>query len=156
MKSMLKLSVQLDAHVDVIKTLILDSYNLSQSMLKMNKIVPIEQQLYQYAIYYRFMRNTGHTTALKSIISDESFPKVYCVFESTARANEALSINSKTIKSQCVLNDMENSLKGIKLDHEIIVFSDMLQMPETMEQCWSLLKENIGSFPQLKQVVFLG
>jgi hypothetical protein len=169
MQSMIKRKVEISftAHVEMIQQLVLDAYEIQKDRQTRGVMDPTCPG---NILYHRMLRQTGHTAALKKILSygfqTDNNIFVMGVFHS-ARERDALFYSSRNtqIGSDLPLPDVDKKehtttishFMGTKIDKaNIIVFSDTLHDPKRLAAAHKMLQENRSSFTNLTLVVFLG
>lgn len=155
MQSMIKRKVDISftAHVETIVQVVSDAYIL-------NKERDAHKNLRDTAarcgnmVYYRMLRQTGHTAALKKLLSPE-FQKendayVYAVFH-TMREHD-LFLPEQNVKKTTIASFPASDIHVAN----IIVFSDTLHDPKRLAAAQDMIQNNPALFPNLALVVFLG
>lgn len=167
MQSMIKrkIDVSITAQVDLISQLVLDTYalHMDRYMEKGRQEAIFTPGNY---LYYRMTRQTGHTAALKRLLSaDFSAEKdvyVQAIFHSGRErrcfldsfkdeTNGIISIEER------LCGDVGTEYRGLNPSRaNILVFSDTLHDTRRMDAAQKFLKNNPAHFPNLALVVFLG
>lgn len=163
MQSMIKrkVDISITAHVDLISQLVLDAYELNKEAAKPGRAFERGQML-----YHRMCRQTGHTAALKNLLSaDFSAEKdvyVHAIFHTERHRRSFLDSfkdetngNAKIEERLCSSIGIERA--GLKpSEANILVFSDTLHDSRLLDNAYKFLKGNPEHFPNLALVVFLG
>lgn len=171
MTSMIKreVNVSITAHVDMITQLVLDTHELHlHRFTKRGR----RDQVFSPGcmLYHRMSRQTGHTAALKKLLSYEFQTNnnlfVMGVFHTSQERDNALrSTRDVVTGKEFPAPDIDKkehttTIKnwiGTKIcDANIIVFSDTLHDPERLSAAMDMLRNNTNAFPNLTLVVFLG
>ncbi|AXF41647.1 putative histone-like protein [Salmonella phage vB_SalM-LPST94] len=167
MKSLVKrkVEVSLNAHIEMIQQLVLDAYEIQKDRRIRYDLDPADSGS---MLYYRMLRQTGHTAVLKKLLSEkfqiENEIDVFGVFH-TARERDTFFTQSKNVttgeqyekfdrkeKTSTIANFM-----GTNIDKaNIIVFSDTLHDAKRLSAAHQMLKDNRICFTNLTLVVFLG
>lgn len=171
MQSMIKrkVDISITAHVELISQLVLDTY-----ALHMDRYIEKGRQdaiLFPgNFLYYRMSRQTGHTAALKKLLSKdfqkEADASVFGVFhrelEREAIFSPARELHTRNQypvpeidknASTCVINNFQ----GTKISEaNILLFSDTLHDPARMEIANNFVRQNAAVLHNLALVVFLG
>lgn len=169
MQSMIKRKVEIsmNAHVEMIQRLVLDAHEIQkdrQSRGVMDPTCPGN------ILYYRMLRQTGHTAALKKILSydfqTENNLNIMGVFHSVRERDSFFSSSRNTqIGADLPAPDVDKKehttttshFMGTKIDKaNIIVFSDTLHDPKRLASAHEMLREGRTAFTNLTLVVFLG
>lgn len=167
MQSMIKrkVDISITAHVELISQLVLDTY-----ALHIDRYIEKGRQESVLSpgnfLYYRMSRQTGHTAALKRLLSaDFSAEKdvyVQAIFHSARErrcfldsfkdeTNGIISIEER------LCGDIGTQYTGLNPSKaNILVFSDTLHDNRRMDVVHKFLKSNPTHFPNLALVVFLG
>ncbi|AYN55385.1 hypothetical protein [Dickeya phage Coodle] len=165
MKSMVKRKVEISitAHVEMIQQLVLDTYEIQKDRRSRGNIDPIGLG---NMLYYRMIRQTGHTAALKKILSydfqTENNLNIMGVFHSVrerdyffhSRAGADVpppDVDKKrhtTTTSHYMDTDIDKA--------DIIVFSDTLHDLKRLAAAHKMLQDGRFAFTNLTLVVFLG
>jgi hypothetical protein len=153
MKSMVKQEITFayNEHVDMIQQLVLDAYAM--------RIEVGRQGLYcDDCVIYRFLRQTGHSTALSLLLSDNWQTKhgvvTHGLFMNNALGNLLLGGHVPE-STWSTINDFENTSK-LNKDTSIILVSDVLHSGREMDRAWNAIDNNLHLLPNLKLVVYLG
>lgn len=169
MRSMVKhrIEVSLTAHVDMIQQLVLDAYEIQKDRLSRGVIDPVGPG---NILYYRMIRQTGHTAALKKLLSKrfqaENDACVFGVFH-TSRERDAFFYPSRNPQTgeELPIPDVDKKERTTTIAHfmgteidkaNIIVFSDTLHDPKRLAAAHKMLQEGRSAFTNLTLVVFLG
>ena len=169
MQSMIKREVEisLNAHVEMVQQLILDAYEIQKDRQSRGVIDPICSG---NMLYYRMLRQTGHTAVLKKLLSKrfqaENDAYVFGVFH-TSRERDAFfqpSRNPQTGEELPIPDVGKNEstttisqFMGTKIDKaDIIVFSDTLHDVKRLVAARKMLQDARSSLTNLTLVVFLG
>jgi len=155
MKSMVKREITFayDEHVDMIQQLVLDAYAM--------RIEGGRQGLYRDdCVIYRVLRQTGHSEALKLLLSDNWKTKhglvTHGLFMNNALGNLLLGGHVPE-STWSTINDFENTSKlKLNKDTSIILVSDVLHSGREMDRAWDAIDNNLHLLPNLKLVVYLG
>ncbi len=165
MQSMIKrkIEISMNAHVDMIQQLVADAYELQKERQIRGVIDPICSG---NMLYYRMLRQTGHTAALKKLLSKkfqvENDAYVFGVFH-TSRERDAF-FNPQT-GEELLIPDVDKKESTTTITHfmgtnidkaNIIVFSDTLHDAKRLSAAHQMLKDNRICFTNLTLVVFLG
>lgn len=163
MQSMVKhrVDISLYAHVEMIKQLILDAYEIQKYRDSQSLVDVIDPG---NILYYRMIRQTGHTVALKKLLSynfqTENNVRIMAVFHSEVERDSFFSSPCNVPPSNIDKEDSTTTIrhyKGTKIGlADIIVFSDTLQDPKRLDAAHKMLKESRSVLTNLKLVVFLG
>lgn len=166
MQSMVKrrVEISLNAHVEMIKQLILDAYEIQKDRESRSLVDVIEPG---NILYYRMIKQTGHTAALKKLMSynfqTENNVRIMAVFHSESERGSFFSSPSSPYNAPEPHVDMKDSTTtishymGTKIDKaDIIVFSDTLRDPKRLDAAHKMLKESRSALTNLKLVVILG
>ena len=169
MQSMIKRKVEisLNAHVEMIQQLVSDAYEIQKDRQSRGVIDPICSG---NMLYYRMLRQTGHTAVLKKLLSKkfqvENDAYVFGVFH-TSRERDAFfqpSRNPQTGEELPIPDVGKNEstttisqFMGTKIDKaDIIVFSDTLHDVNRLAAARKMLQDARTSLTNLTLVVFLG
>lgn len=169
MKSMIKREVEisLNAHVEMVQQLVSDAYEIQKDRQSRGVIDPICSG---NMLYYRMLRQTGHTAALKKLLSKrfqaENDAYVFGVFH-TSRERDAFFYPSRNPKTgeELPIPDVDkkestttiSQFMGTKIDKaDIIVFSDTLHDVKRLVAARKMLQDARSSLTNLTLVVFLG
>lgn len=169
MQSMIKrkVDISMNAHIEMVQQLVLDAYTLNtERLIKQGR----GQCVYQSgnAFCYRMLRQTGHSSALKKLLSREFMTEndlhVFGLFF-TSRERDVIFSPSRNVTSGVEYPvDINESVtatiktwKGTSIDKaNIIVFSDVLHDPRRLELAQAMILEHSSHFPNLGLVVYLG
>lgn len=166
MQSMIKRNVEisLNAHVEMIQQLVLDAYEIQK--YRQSKGGVMDPTCPGNILYYRMLRWTGHTAALKKILSydfqTENNLNIMGVFHS---ARERDSFFHPRPGADVPLPDVDKKQHTTTTSHymgtgidkaNIIVFSDTLHDPKRLESAHEMLREVRSALTNLTLVVFLG
>lgn len=162
MQSMVKrrVEISMNAHVEMIQQLILDAYEIQKDRESRSLVDVIEPG---NILYYRMIRQTGHTAALKKLLTcnfqTDNNVSIMGVFHSERERDSFLS--SHTVSGQNVDKKDStitiSSFRGTKIDKaDIIVFSDTLHDPKRLDAVHKMLKDGRSALTNLKLVVILG
>lgn len=165
MQSMIKrkVEVSLNAHVEMIQQLILDAYEIQKDrMLRGNTNPCCPGNI----LYYRMIRQTGHTAALKKLLSydfqTQNNLKIMGVFHSVRERDYFFRSHAGTDVPMPDVDKKESTTttshyKGTSIDKaNIIVFSDTLHDPKRLAAAHEMLQDGRSAFTDLTLVVFLG
>ncbi|AFU64506.1 hypothetical protein [Salmonella phage SKML-39] len=169
MKSMIKRKVEisLNSHVEMIQQLVSDAYEIQKDRQSRGVIDPICSG---NMLYYRMLRQTGHTAVLKKLLSKkfqvENDAYVFGVFH-TSRERDAFfqpSRNPQTGEELPIPDVGKNEstatishFMGTNIDKaNIIVFSDTLHDVKRLANARKMLQDARSAFTNLTLVVFLG
>ena len=170
MQSMIKRKVEisLNAHVEMIQQLVSDAYEIQKD--RQSKGGVMDPTCPGNILYYRMLRWTGHTAALKKLLSKrfqaENDAYVFGVFHNS-RERDALFYPSRNPKTgeELPIPDVDKeestatiaNFMGTNIDKaNIIVFSDTLHDPKRLAAAHKMLQEGRSAFTNLTLVVFLG
>lgn len=163
MQSMVKrrVEISLNAHVEMIQQLILDAYEIQKDRESRSLVDVIEPG---NILYYRMIRQTGHTAALKKLLSynfqTENNVRIMAVFHSESERGSFFSSPYNVPAPHVDKKDSTTTIShymGTKIDKaDIIVFSDTLHDPKRLDAAHKMLKESRSALTNLKLVVFLG
>lgn len=163
MQSMVKrrVEISLNAHVEMIQQLILDAYEIQKDRESRSLVDVIEPG---NILYYRMIRQTGHTAALKKLLSynfqTENNVRIMAVFHSESERGSFFSSPCNVPAPHVDKKDSTTTIShymGTKIDKaDIIVFSDTLHDPKRLDAAHKMLKESRSALTNLKLVVFLG
>lgn len=167
MQSMIKRKVEisLNAHVEMVQQLILDAYEIQKD--RQSKGGVTDPTWPGNILYYRMLRQTGHTAALKKILSydfqTENNLNIMGVFHSV-RERDSFFCTSRNIHETPAPDvDKKESTTtvahhmGTKIDKaNIIVFSDTLHDPKRLAAAHEMLRNSRSALTNLTLVVFLG
>lgn len=113
---------------------------------------------YQNIIMYRYLRWTGHTAALRQLMTN---PDLKCVafFRRQGEVDEFLknTPNGRSISSRCFVTGYTDlsKLRGLEID--VLIFQDYLYTPKDFT---TVLEVNLPHIqeanPSIKAVMFLG
>lgn len=159
MTSLIKTSVNIaiTPHVELIHQLILDGLEMANFYKERRGS---GYCLKSGAIYYRNMRQTGHSAALRSLYKSPKFENinVLSVFMSTVLVSGA-RIDVPKEKTHYIQSDHkfrkpgDNTLRGIGVD--VLIMNDYLSA-NSMERGWQVVEQILSQRPDIKLVVFLG
>lgn len=171
MKSMIKrkVDISLTAHIDMIQQMVLDAYEIQKD--RRSKGI-IEATCPGNMLYHRMIRQTGHTSALKRLLStkfqEENNLRVMGVFHS-CRERDSFFNPSRDFRNGDYQPDPDagvdknrstntiNNFAGSPMNQvDIIVFSDTLHDPKRLAAAHKMLQDNRICFTNLTLVVFLG
>lgn len=162
MQSMIKreISLSITAHSEFVRQMILDGLEVATH--RRSKFAGnADNRLQNDAIYYRNMRQNGHSTALRTIYSSPEFENigVASIFTDSSQLNNFMvKVENKNQVSKYLfieftaVRDLEK-LRGIGID--ILVFHDYVSI-DSIKRGWDLVYKIRESLPDLKLVVFLG
>lgn len=168
MKSMVKhrIEVSLTAHVEMIQQLVLDAYEIQKDRQSRGVMDPAGPG---NILYYRMIRQTGHTAALKKLLSKKfQTENDVCVFGIFHNSRERdtffrISRNPQTGEELPAPDIDERSTATIThflgteiVKANIIVFSDTLHDPKRLAAAHKMLQEARNCITNLTLVVFLG
>ncbi|AHZ60185.1 histone family DNA-binding [Dickeya phage vB-DsoM-LIMEstone1] len=165
MQSMIKrkVEVSLNAHVDIIQQLVLDAYEIQKDRISRGVIDPTCPG---NILYYRMIRQTGHTAALKKILSydfqTENNLNIMGVFHSVRERDSFFhSRAGADVPSPDVDKKQHTTttshFMGTGIDKaNIIVFSDTLHDPKRLAAAHEMLRNSRSALTNLTLVVFLG
>lgn len=166
MKSMIKRKVEisLTAHIEMVQQLILDAYEIQKDRQSRGGVT--DPTCPGNILYYRMLRQTGHTAALKKILSydfqTENNLNIMGVFHSV---RERDSFFHSRAGADVSLPDVDKKQHTTTISHymgtgidkaNIIVFSDTLHDPKRLASAHEMLREGRTAFTNLTLVVFLG
>lgn len=171
MQSMIKrkIDVSITAHVELISQLVQDAYILNKERL-IDKGRRQDVFCPGNFLYHRMLRQTGHTAALKRLLSqkfrEDTDAYVFGVFH-VGRERQTLSCPARDFETGQQYPNPEIDTKGSTCvidnfvgtrisEANIIVFSDTLHDPRLMEKAYAFIRENAAVFRNLALVVFLG
>lgn len=169
MKSMVKRKVEisLNSHVEMIQQLVMDAYEIQRDRQSRGCI---DAAGTGNMLYYRMIRQTGHTAALKKLLSynfqTENDVCVFGVFH-TARERDAFFQPSRNPRTgeEFPAPDVSKKENTTTISHymgtgidkaNIIVFSDTLHDPKRLVAAHKMLQDARSSLTNLTLVVFLG
>lgn len=167
MQSMIKrkVDISLNAHVEMVQQLILDAYEIQKDRASRGGVDPICPG---NMLYHRMLRQTGHTAALKKILSydfqTENNICVMGVFHSirerdsffNASGNSQVGTYTPDVDKKHHTTTISRYM-GTNIDKaDIIVFSDTLHDPKRLASAHEMLREGREAFTNLTLVVFLG
>lgn len=155
MQSLVKydVNIAITPHIQMIHRLILDGLAVATHRLKHEKVVNIRDR----AIHYRFLRRTGHMTALKSLYNDPLFANINVLtIVDKLETKEALrkTLPEQYIRSTHEFQNNGSSMRGLKVD--ILIMSNFMHSGGSMDIAWDVVREISTQRPELKLVVFLG
>lgn len=163
MKSLVKrkVEVSLNAHIEMLQQLVLDAYEIQKDRESRSLVDVIEPG---NILYYRMIRQTGHTAALKKLLSynfqTENNVRIMAVFHSESERGSFFSSPCNVPDPHVDKKDSTTTIShymGTKIDKaDIIVFSDTLHDPKRLDAAHKMLKESRSALTNLKLVVFLG
>ncbi|AEN94102.1 hypothetical protein PKNFJJPA_00143 [Salmonella phage vB_SenAc_BPS6] len=169
MQSMIKrkIEISMNAHVDMIQQLVADAYEIQKERQIRGVIDPICSG---NMLYYRMLRQTGHTAALKKLLSKkfqvENDAYVFGIFH-TSRERDAFFYPSRNPQTgeELLIPDVDKKestttithFMGTRIDKaNIIVFSDTLHDVKRLAAAREMLQDARTSLTNLTLVVFLG
>ena len=163
-----KVDISLNAHVEMIQRLVLDAYILNTER-HVDKGRRDEVFCPANMLYYRILRQTGHTAALKKLLSKEFQEmhglRTFGVFHSASEMRAVFNVSRDVHTGQTFPKpDIDRNFTatsanwlGTKIDQaDIIVFSDTLHDPRRVKAAQEMVMLNSHLFPNLALVVFLG
>jgi len=157
MKSMVKREINFayDEHIDMIQQLVLDAYAMRMESER--------RELYRSdCVIYRFLRQTGHSEALKLLLSDNWQKQhelgTHGLFMNNVAGYQLLGSEIDFLCDWSTINDLENitSKHRPSKDISIIIVSDVLHSGRDMDRAWNAIDNNLHLLPNLKLVVYLG
>lgn len=153
MESLVKreVNISLTAHIDMVSQMVLDGYEVACHRFKKNGNLRLDD-----AIYHRFMRQTGHTSAMKRILSEEFQEahqiKTWGLYHSTREKNSF----HETGSNFSIIGRPE-TLIGIPHDINVLIVSDTLHDGKRLTCVQNFIIHEIREkFNELRLVVFLG
>ncbi|AIX13014.1 putative histone-like protein [Erwinia phage phiEa2809] len=160
MQSMIKreVSLSLTAHSEFIRQMILDGLEVAKHRQEKYKgSVHINSN----AIYYRNMRQNGHSTALRTVFNAPEFDDIGVIslfLDNSQRLNFLNnSANTQNLK-ECLFwektfeSDL-GKLRGQKI--EVLILNDYISI-DAIKRGWNVIEKVSVQLPHLKLVVFLG
>ena len=170
MNSLVKreINISITAHVELITQMILDCYEINLHMIEKGK------RSIPYCpgnmLYHRMLRQTGHTAALKKLLSNDFYEKsginVFGVFHRQMDLESALK-NSRNVRTgeEFPTPDIDKR-KRMGIIHDcfgtaiseanIIIFSDSLHDKQCLDDVHKFINEKSNCLPNLRLVVVLG
>lgn len=171
MQSMIKRKVDISftAHVEMLLQLVMDAYTINTERYVNKGRGHIVTQPGNF-LYYRMTRQTGHTAALKSLLSENFRTKndVYvfglfhsdierqAVFDATRNMNSGEAYEGLEHTKKNDTSTLKNFLGTNICNANIIVVSDTLHDPKRLHEANTFFRENAGIFTNLGLVVYLG
>lgn len=162
MQSMIKreVSISITAHSEFIRQMILDGLEVAKFRTEKYS-TSHEHHLKGSAIYYRNMRQNGHSTALRTIFSSPDFDEVglISIFLNTDQRNHFIrKVENRSKVEQCLfieksVVDQIEKLRGQKI--EVLILNDYVSIG-AIKQGWELVEILRPYLLDLKLVVFLG
>ncbi|ARB12292.1 histone-like protein [Salmonella phage selz] len=167
MKSMIKrkVDISLNAHIEMVQQVVLDAYEIQKDRRIRHDLDPTDRG---NMLYYRMLRQTGHTAVLKKLLSEkfqnENGVNIFGVFH-TARERDTFFTQPRNITTGEWYEKFDRKEKtatitqfmGSKIDKaDIIVFSDTLHDAKRLSVAHKMLQDNRICFTNLTLVVFLG
>lgn len=165
MQSMIKreISLSITAHSELVRQLLLDGLEVATHRRSKfpGNVYRADNRLQNDAIYYRNMRQNGHSTALRTVYSSPEFENigVITVFTDSGQLNNFMSkVDNKNQVSECLFTEFTverdlGNLQGAKI--EVLVLHDYVSI-DAIRRGWDLVYKIQESLPDLKLVVFLG
>lgn len=163
MQSMIKreVSLSLTAHSEFIRQMILDGLEIARHRCQKYNNLGVDHMLSSNAIYYRNMRQNGHSTALRTVFSSPDFDDIgiISVFtDANQRTNFLQTATNGNNISDCLFTEHSlvsgiGRLRGQKI--EVLVFNDYISIAQT-GKAWQLLQKVLIELSHLRLVVFLG
>lgn len=158
---MRRVEISLYAHVEMIKQLILDAYEVQKYRDSRSWVDVIDPG---NILYYRMIRQTGHTVALKKLLSynfqTENNVRIMAVFHSESERDSFFSSPHNVPPSNIDKEDSTTTIShymGTNINKaDIIVFSDTLHDPKRLVAAHKMLQDARSSLTNLTLVVFLG
>lgn len=171
MKSLVKreINISITAHVELVTQMILDCYEINLHRIEKEKRLGIPY-CPGNMLYHRMLRATGHTAALKKLLSNEFYEKsginVFGAFHCETELEFALK-NSRNVRTGEEFPAPEidkrkrmgtiNRWIGTAISEaNIIIFSDTLHDKQRLDNVHKFINENATCFPNLRLVVILG
>lgn len=172
MNTMLKkeINLSINAHVELVTRMVLDAYEINKHRAEKSR----DRTAILYPgnmVYHRILRQTGHTAALKRLLSDkfqaEHGVRTLGIFHTTQemKANLMTSRNIHTGETYEVPEIPVSSRATIRVnldgeiglqDTNILIFSDTLHDDRRLKDAHQFVSETIPQLPNLMLVVFLG
>lgn len=160
MQSMIKrdVNIAITPHIELITQMILDAVEVTEYRRGKTKK---DFLCRDDAIYHRFLRQTGHTTALKHILSKEFLQKtglpVIGVFSGTQQLDNFLvGSELRNMHNTFSVNQLERGDVFVGRKPKVLVVSDALHDPSYQTKVWEVIKNNQALQLNLTLVVFLG
>lgn len=159
MQSMIKrdVNIAITPHIELITQMILDAVEVTEYRRGKTKTDFLRRD---DAIYHRFLRQTGHTTALKHILSkkflEETGLEVMAMFEKEQAIQYSLYPEQKAMNNAFTISRFERGDVLIGRTPKVLVVSDALHDPAYQAKVWEVIKNNQALQLNLTLVVFLG
>lgn len=159
MQSMIKrdINIAITPHIELITQMILDAVEVVQFRRGKTKTDFLRRD---DAIYHRFLRQTGHTTALKHIISkqflEETGLEVIAMFAKEQTIKHTLSPEEAAMHNAFTIFQFEKGDVLIGRNPKVLVVSDSLHDPAYQSKVWNVIQNNPSLQTSLTLVVFLG
>lgn len=160
MNSLVKreVNIAITPHIELIKQLLIDSLEVVKHRASTSKTSHYHF-LRDNAIYYRVMRATGHTAALKQIVSNDFYSKT---------GIEVLALYDKEqrmFKDFPTIDDRNNVITKYDFSNKhhiisnrnirILIITDEIGTSR-VEETWNMIAHNIERLFTVELVVFLG
>lgn len=158
MQSLIKrrVDISLDAHVQHILRLVEDAYILQKEREIETGLFATSFQ-HDNMLYYRMLRRTGHTAALKKLLSEKTRQdmdaEIFAVFQTQTELRNYRNSSDPSCRRSTTFADWRRG-SGIEKAN-IIIFPDATYGPDRMKIAHTMLLDT-DSFPNLRLVVFLG
>ncbi len=171
MNSLVKreINISITAHVELVTQMILDCYEINLHRIEKEKRPDIPY-CPGNMLYHRMLRATGHTAALKKLLSNEFYEKsginVFGIFHRQKDLESALKNPSNVWTREEFPAPEIDKRKRMGTIHEcfgtavseanIIIFSDSLHDKQCLDNVHKFISENASCLPNLRLVVVLG
>lgn len=164
MQSMIKrdISLSITAHSELIRQLILDGLEVAE----FRKETFASKGVYRLkgdAIYYRNMRQNGHSTALRTVYASQEFENVNIMsvfIDGTQQKAFSATMNSNNSKAQpsqlqteTIIKRNPDCLRGLNPD--VLILNDYISTG-WLDRGWAMAEKVHEHCPNIKLVVFLG
>lgn len=159
MKSMVKrdVNIAITPHIELITQMILDAVEVVEFRRGKSKTDFLRRD---DAIYHRFLRQTGHSTALKHILSkqflEETGLEVIAMFAKEETIKHTLNREEVGMNNAFTTFQFEKGDVLIGRNPKVLIVSDSLHDPAYQSKVWSIIQNNPGLQTSLTLVVFLG
>lgn len=159
MQSMIKrdVNIAITPHIELITQMILDAVEVIEFRRSKSKTDSLRRD---DAIYHRFLRQTGHTTALKHILSkkflEETGLEVIAMFAKEQAIQSSFYPEQKVMNNAFTISRFERGDVLIGRNPKVLIVSDALHDPEYQARVWNIIQKNQALQLNLTLVVFLG
>jgi len=162
MQSMVKreVSLSITEHSEFIRQMILDGLEVARYRCEKHSINPFHM-LRSNSIYYRNMRQNGHSAALRTVFNSKEFEDVGVIsvfLDNKQRVSFRDGGQNRRRYDKCLFSEDTifseiDILRGCKV--EVLVLNDYISI-NAIKRGWDMLESLSYRLPHLKLVVFLG